>query len=302
MSTVEEKLIRWVRSQMVDLTEEGLAQRLELFHVVKGQGADRLHTLNLKEGDSYEEHAQELWDLAEHDASTRVSNRPEEYVVASFKDSEDPCSQYRILMRRFGSHTTDMMGADTEGPTETGIVAQQLRHTETLHRVLAGSVETLLARQQNECERLSRRNGELEQAHLKLIEIYAEAADKKAEREIAQAEALSRARRHEQLMGLVMTIGPAVVAQILGAKNPAGASAARDATMQEFFERLTPEEMTGALTALKPTNRLALVELFKSFGAAHEAEQQLKPEVFRDGISQKDQEEDNEEEQQAPRH
>ena len=298
MSTVEEKLIRWVRSQMIDLTEEGLAQRLELFHVVKGQGAERLDTIALKEGDSYEDHAQTIWDAAEHDASTRVSSQPQEYVVASFKDSEEPCSQYRIVMRRFGQHV-EMMGSDTEAPNENGIISQQLRHTETLHRVLAGSVETLLARQQNECERLSRRNTQLEEAHLKLIEIYAEANDRKAERELHQAEAQARARRHEQMMGLLMTIGPAVIAQIFKTKNPAGASAARDLSMQEFFERLTPGEMQGALQSLKPANQLALVELFKSFGAAHEEEQQQKPEMFRDGKQKEDAED---EDHQAPRH
>jgi len=297
MSAADEKLIRWVRARMLDLTEEGVPQRFELYHVVNGQGSERIETIQLKEGDDPEAHAQTLWDAAEHDASTRVSSRGERYIIASFKESDEPEAQYPILMRRL-SPVTELMGSDTEAPNETGIIQSQLRHTETLHRILAGSASTLFENLNQECRRMGERNQVLETQSLEIVRLYAESLDRKAERDLAQAEAQARARRNDQMMGMLMTLGPIIVAQIFGAKMPAAASSARDLGMQEFFERLEPEEMQGAIMALKPNNRMALIEMFKSYTQARSESQRNTPEIFRDGKQEKGEEgEEGEEEQ-----
>src|SRR3990172_103786 len=139
MSHPNNHLLEWVRSTLVDLTEAGSISRLELWHAIDGEGGEVLRPIRMEDREEDEDPdtlTQEIWDIAEHDATTRPLGSNQRYVLQAYRevDSRQPETTHPFLIN--GRAINQLLGGDTEPPTEKGLVASAIRQSSELHRMM----------------------------------------------------------------------------------------------------------------------------------------------------------------------
>lgn len=286
MALPDEHIVKWLNKQLKDLTERGLPERFELWHAVEGERGDKLDSYPVDDETEPSELAQEIWAKAEHDAGTH-SSPSQKYSVLMFRcddDSEHEGMHSFILQgRQFRSIT----GGATEPPTEKGLTAQLMRHSEGSARMMLGIAESTAGRLTRQNEEMSQRIDRMAGQNLDMFEKYQELLDRSAERALEQAKAEAKERRHEELMGMVMAMVPLVASKFLGAGAPSVAgqmaqSSTRDLSVQKLLKGLSVEETTKVFEALQPQNQMVMMELYQAYAEKERAEQERRPEVLRD--------------------
>lgn len=273
---------------MADITEEGLPHRFELFHTVDG-GAERLSILKLKEGADASDVAQQLFDDAMHDMSTR-DNHAQRYTVGLFRTEEQQTPEQQFPFRiqpRIGMNWT---GGDTEQPTEKGERAQLMRMQNEGHQIIMKMAESFGGRMAHEVERVSKLNRELEEKLAKRNEDFEDLQDRRLDRELARAEILQRTKFYGDMMQSLLPLVPHIASGVLGkfmggggkklagengGKNgheseaakamvPKNAEAAsREVVLKELFLNMDDQEKQGLLEALHPMHRMVLFTLMQ---------------------------------------
>ncbi len=273
-TTVDEKLVKWLTKFLSYQTENGRVCRIELMHTVDAEAAERCIALGIEEGAEITELAQEIWECADHDASTRGVGMPQRYVVRIFDTpvGEEHLAVYPFTIR--GRAALPYLGGDTESPNEKGITAQLMRTVENQNRLLVHNASAVSL----ELDRANARARLSEDRELETRRLHQDLLDRSAEREIDKARAVMRAKRTDELIGTGIALLPLLLTKLLqgtsllpGAQPaglPAGAvptQTPRDAAVEAFLRRLTPDEMKGVMVALKGVNQLTMIELFKTY-------------------------------------
>lgn len=265
MSAPDSKLTPWLRRYLRELREGGSVDRVEMYHTGESSPVERILVVSVADGVDADELGQELWDAAEQDASSRQEGRSERYTVGTFgADDRAPLAQFSFLV---ATGTPGIIGSN-DPATEKGERAQVLRHQENLHRMLLeqSTYFTNSMRQELDRERTARLA--LEKQQLETFVTMQELLDKKHERDMDTARETAKAQRHEQIMGLLMSAAPLLMAQFLGGKGMPGAGIARDEGIREFLKALKPEEINGIIKSLEPAHAMVLMELYKSYSVA----------------------------------
>ena len=290
MSSVNDNLVGWIRKQVADLTEDGVIDRFELWHVVDGESGERCQTISRPDGEDenfdVELLAQGIWDIAEHDSGTRTTGVPQRYVVWAFRAGagDEPCSTHPFILRGRGA-SPFMMGGDTEPPTEKGQIAAHLRHSENQHRMIMHFAESLSGRLSKELDSERQLRVTLQDKVVESYSVFQDLLDRKADRETEQARELSKARRHDEMMGMLMAFVPLIMAKLAGGKDGIGQilpkQGLRDHAIGKFMRELSQEEFMGILKSVSPAKQAALLEVYKSYREDDQKEELKKPAVFR---------------------
>ena len=279
MSAPGQNLVKWLTRMLADVTEAGSIGRFELIHKVEGEHAERLDVWR-SESDSPrspDELAQEIQDAAHRDAQSRVTGLPQRYVVYAFRaQSEEHESQHAFLVRP-GSHLS-RLGEDSEPPTEKGVIAHSMRHDESMHRLFITGGEVLIGRLSSELERERDARVKAEQLNWSVFEKYQALQDREHERRIAEAKELMKARRIDELMGVVTALIPIMATKLLGSGQPraaepqlGGAAAPevapdpKDLAVRHFFSCLSETEITSILGCISSSSQIALAQIHASF-------------------------------------
>lgn len=292
MTVFSQDLSRWLSKSADDLTGDGAVSHYELYHSNDGGvGAERLMRFPAAESpDGIDDLAQMIWDAAEGDAKTRVNGHPERYIVLSFRaEQPEHDSQHAFVLRDRG--TISMFG-DTDSPTPHGHLGQNMRHTEKLHQMLVSMTEVTTGKLMRDNAELVKRCERAEGQQLDMMETYQKLLDRSMERQLEQAEAMSKAKRKDEMTSFAMGLLPLLAAKFFAGDNSiagmlsqaGGASpgSLRDDAIGKFLKNLSPEEVQGVFTSLQGQNRAVLLELYKSYAEDDKKAQEAKPEIFRD--------------------
>lgn len=278
MRAPSETLVKWLTRMLADITEAGAISRFELIHKVEGENAERLDIWRC-DSDSPrnpDDLAQEVQDSAQRDAQARVTGLPQRYVLFAFRAQiEEYESQHAFLVRP-GSHLS-RMGEDSEPPTEKGVIAQSMRHGESMHRLFISGGDVLIGRLSSELDKERDARAKAEQLNWSFFEKYQTLLDREHERRVTEAKELMKARRVDELMGVVTALVPILATKLLG-NAPARAGEAaqlgsalqtapdpKDLAVRHFFSCLSETEITSILGSISSSSQVALAQIHSSF-------------------------------------
>lgn len=284
MSFVDVKLAKWLRDQAEDLTEEGPFTVMRLFHAMDGDPDGTLMKQYVLARGTLEqtEFAQDVWDLAEHEAGTHQSAQ-QRFVILMYRTVESDYEARYAFVMRGRSTFRNQMGDDSTPPTEVGTIGQLLRHDSEAHRMMMLQSGAMAERQELELARKTAQIEALENRHFKTLLLQEELMDRKMERELRQGIEESKAKRMDQAAGMVMSFLPLVFSQIAGSKGASpAASNARDMAVGNILKNLSKEEFFGIYNSLTPENQLLFGELYKSYRDQDAKEQAQKPSILQD--------------------
>lgn len=284
MSFVDGKLQKWLREAADDLTDQGPFTLLRLFHAIDGDPEGTLmQQYRLARGTLEQpEFAQQVWDLAEHEASTHQGAQ-QRFVILLYRTEEsDYEARYPFVMR--GRSTfRNQMGDDSTPPTEAGWQAQMLRHDSEAHRMMLLQSGAMAERQELELARKTAQIEALENRHMKTLLLQEELLDRKMERELRQGVEENKAKRMDQVAGMVMSFVPLLLGGLAGNKGSAAVSAnARDMAVGNILKGLSEQEFFGIYNSLSPENQLLFSELYKSYREQDARDQKQKPQILQD--------------------
>jgi hypothetical protein len=278
-ATPSPALIQWLTRFLSDLTEDGPITRFELLHTVEAEHTERLDVWQVDMQHPREPHdvAQEIVDAAERDVQSRISGQPQRYAVYAYRgDEELHESQHAFLLRPHFQATRH--GEDSEPPTEKGVIAHYMRHDENVHRLLMNANESLIGRLAQDLERERGARLKAEEFNWSMFERYQALLDKEHERRIHEAKELMKARRMDELMGVVTALipilatkligntpQPANAPQVVGAQPQAELVDPKDTAVRQFLGNLSEAEISSVLGCLSSSNQIALAELHRSF-------------------------------------
>lgn len=277
MSVATPKLVAWITKEARVVTEDGSLRELRLFFSAEGELRALLTTLpyDAEETDP-ESAAQELWDAAEHDASTHAEIVPRRYVVVGFRKDE-PFGQFSFQVVPGSSASMLMLGDSSESPTERGVTAQLMRQNETLHRLHVVGNGDIINRLAAENHRLNESLERTQNRQLDMYELLETLNERKHERELERSREERKTAQYEKLMSVLLTLGPALLAQVFQNRAPMLEKATRDDALLGFLGSLDEEELQGAFAALKPEHQIGLAEIYKSARASVQHKEKGEP-------------------------
>ena len=278
MSAPSQNLVKWLTRMLADITEAGAIGRFELIHKVEGEHAERLDIWRSDSDSprSPDDLAQEMQDAAQRDAQSRVSGLPQRYVVYAFRaQSEDHESQHAFLVRP-GSHVS-RLGEDSEPPNDKGVIASEHAPRRAGAPPAHHGGEVMIGRLSSELEKERDARQKAEQLNWSVFEKYQSLLDREHERRIAEAKELMKARRVDELMGVVTALVPILATKLLGsAPGRAGeqpqlgaavesAPDPKDLAVRHFFSCLSETEITSILGCISSSSQVALAQIHSSF-------------------------------------
>ena len=287
MSFPSDKLIKWIQARLTDIDstedENRAIVRFELFHTVDGEGGSRVHTISVTTPMNVQDTARDVWMMAEADSETRSDGTPQRYTVAAFNvQDREPAYQFPFLIRPNPLNSSRLLGQSTEPPTEKGVVANILRHNESLNRMLMLMTDATAGKLAAACNAKDERIADLESKMVDTFKLTQELLDKHQERELERAAAIQRAKRTDQLVGAAIAFAPALLGAIVGKINPAAKQTGRDEAFKALLGNMSEKEAMGVMGALEPANQAALMQIFQSFQADFQREEAAKPEILRE--------------------
>jgi hypothetical protein len=288
MNTLPNKQLQeWIRKRKADLTPDGVISRIELWHVIDGEGGEPLSTYLMEdrpEDEDPDDLTQEIWNEAEEDAATRPQGSFQRYAVRAFRgDASMPEENKAFLCS--GRAITSLIGSDSESASPRGLIAQERRQNDNLHAMvirmcegMAGHLERRTKEQNDEISSLYRERRALFDLEQKL-------KDREHERALEREEKQRSAERLDTLMtgGLTMlqTLGPLILGKLLSGPAPApgalsapipgqlhpraAAAMARDVSIRHVLESLEPDQLKVVIGTLKPEQQLAFMEIYGSY-------------------------------------
>lgn len=278
MTVADPTIIKWLNRQSADLTEEGAITLYELYHAVTGENPERLE--RFPASDDNEELSHSIWSIAEHDASTRTSGRVQRYLICAYRDKEnEPSSSHPFKVM---GKAVNILSDDSDPASEKGALGAVMSQNKALHNTLMQLTEATSGRLARDLEVERRKREALETRLMEQFEKIQSIEDRAHERELEKARELRSAQRHEQIMGMLVSVAPAMLSRIIGS-NSAGASMMRDESLGQFLKNISAEEMGAVMNALKTPNRIALLELYAAHRDKFEAEEKDKPKILREG-------------------
>lgn len=280
--TPQESLQKFIARQLLLVHESGGVTRLELYHAA-GDTSERLQMFPVVTGESTSEDlATDIFDVAVQDRNARASSQPERYGVAAFIDGdEQPVGQTIVSLEGTRPIASAITFDDTEPPNIKGVTGQLMRHNEQMMKVMLGLTEVTTGRLMSD---LTATRGQLDRMMSQAEEVRAlreEALDGKQTRELQGAQAIQKAKRIDQIGGMLVTMAPMVLASFFGGKGKPGAQAsAMEQAIKALLGNLNEKEITGIFSSLSQPNQMALMQLYKTFKDEVKLEDKGKPKIL----------------------
>lgn len=290
MSTVNAALLKWLREQGEDLTDTGLITHVKLFMAGLG-GSQELKMFRTAEGE-LPHVAQAVWDIAEREVATLPdTGGAQRFVVCTYRGDPDSEEEENPFEGRFpfviqskADDVDPVTGVNSVPATEAGLLQSLMRHTNEQQRINMLLQTSSLGRLENECQRLTEMNRMYENRHFQNLALQEDLSDRKMERELRRASEEMKAKRIDQVTGMVMTFVPLLMSGATGIKSSATVATTRDMGVGNMLKGLSQEEFYGIYNSLTPQNQLLFAELYKSYRDQNARDQEQKPEVLRDKV------------------
>ena len=284
MSQPDSKLVVWIRKQLAsDIEEDGGITRFELWHSMsESAGGSRLAVFDARQ--DADDLAAEAWEAAEQDAGTRISSVPNRYVIASFRrdNDRDVAGQWSFLIKGGSEASRVMSMGDTFPATNAGERAHIMHEMSKNFELMFNMSRFMAESGQAELSRERAFRMKTEDRALEMYSKLEELTDRQHQRNLETAREEAKAKRHEQLMAMLMTFAPVALSTMAKGMGFSGTGAVRDFGIGQILKGLKEKEVMGVIAALDPEHQAAFLELYKSYAESAEKEQKEKHPLLRD--------------------
>lgn len=287
-TTPDQRLLEFIRKFRIDLTPEGTITRLELYHSIEGSVGERLATFEMADRNDDEDPddlAQEVWDEAEEDASSRPTGSVERYVIQAFRgDTREPDEQKAFTIR--GRLVNALTGNSSEPPTEAGMRYADNRRTNDLHALVVRMCEATAGSMAVQLERERQENNRLRDIAFEAEKMRQSMLDRETEREIHREEAKAQQQQNQMLLGTLLQFAPVILGKLLAPPAPPGAALPlspapaatpapevtpsnvvldRDRTIADLLQSVTLPQMQEMLGSFTDEQKAKFLKAYTSF-------------------------------------
>lgn len=168
-----------------------------------------------------------------------------------------------------------------EPPNQKGIVAQQMRHNESIMRMFTTMVDSTTKTMRQQLAEANARVRNFESTQIEQIKVYAELYDQRAKQQMEEKKLLASEARKDEVAGVLMQGLPVLLNKFLGPKLAAaggipatGAPPAPlvaepnpvESMMQGFLSTITPEQLHALMNAgvFRQDQIFGFLEIFKA--------------------------------------
>lgn len=222
----------WHRTLRQYLQSDPPAVRFELRERTQ-EGSSNLHSFQVPEG--WED--AELWRIvgelvatAQDDTNSSETGRRSYFLLAFDAQGETLGRSQQIKFFADKNELDDTpAGGELEGANQKGLMAQLMRHTEGMVRIMQSTTQAQLAAMTQLNGQLLREKQEVEDRRLNMLVEMENLISERHKRELEEKRELSREKRLDELMGQLQRVVPALVARLLP-----GTSVGADATSRSL--------------------------------------------------------------------
>ncbi len=268
MSAPSNDLIKFVNKILTEVEQEAGVARVELFHTIEGEGADRITTLKNLSESTAEMLTEAVWDAAEGDAKTRTAGMIQRYAVHAFSGAEDSdgMPEHTFAFTLTGGLRDGMFDADSEPATPAGRLKQDMRHTENLHRMLIQQTEYTAGRLARDYDFERKARLESENRYVEVAKLHQDLLDRQHERDMSRAKEVQSAQRTDQVLGLLMSMAPLILMKFMPQLSPpSGGAGSAPAGSLPGIPMGEPEQQSGMGSILSGNPRsIALGQILLS--------------------------------------
>lgn len=256
----------WHRTIRTHLMAENRAVRFELRERTQ-DGSANLHPFTIPE----EWEDEMLWRIvgelvatAQDDCNSSETGRRSYFVLAYDAQGETLGRSQQIRFFADKNQLDDTpAGGELESANPKGLLAQLMRHTEGMVRIMQATTQSQLAAMTQLNAQLLKEKQEVEDRRLNMLVEMEQLISERHKRDLEEKREAARERRLDELMGQLQRVTPALVARLLP-----GTTVATDATTKSLANAIKglveglPEHKVGQLMeVLGQEKGAALIEL-----------------------------------------
>ena len=241
----------------------GRLRKLVVAHIVKGNKlGDEIRAVTVPDAPDEEWAQATATKIVDHAAGEAVALRSgvQRYAVQALFEGDD--KPHGRLVFTVTGPTEDDDAIDTEGPDETGVLAQSMTQTRFFAEIHSRSATYRERSLTEENQQLRRENGELREHIVKGFKMQEELATQKHQRELEAIRETANQKRLDRAADSLELMVPFAVNHIAGRKLlPEKAPEAL--IIKQLAEKMTPEMFAQVTAILGPELGAALFHLMQ---------------------------------------
>ncbi len=223
---------------------------IEICHARGG----RVEMVRHEEGESSDDFATRIFDIASEDASGGDGEGPQKYWLLLRRHGDSQSEARKPIT--VDPHRESVKSSDS--PDEMGLTSQAMRHQEVNMKVLLSKVVEGMGVIQRENERLQAFQIEQDRMRSEQMVLQRTLANDVANQRVREAELFQQAERDKWLMRQVEILLPVGISKLFGG----GVNWAEEGNiLLELVKTLSPEQMGAIVSVLDPPSRIMLQEL-----------------------------------------
>jgi hypothetical protein len=166
----------------------------------------------------------------------------------------------------------DASSITSERADAGGFAAQAMKHNEVIMRIALSGFEATQRANLGTIHALARRNEQMEEKHIVLIQLTEDLLSQRAERELAQLAVVNKERRLDATFDKFALLLPAVANKLMG-KNvlPASTTPAEEQIVA-FMESMTPQQFEAMTKVFRPEQQVAMMSMYETARERREAQ------------------------------
>lgn len=260
------KLEQWARRQIYGRRGEGVCDRMVLKHLSLGKSTGQEVQTFYLEARLVEKAFSDLIDqimASAHEDASGIGGTQRYVLTAYFKDDDDAKS--RLVFRAKGDEgDEDDDPIDSEPPTRSGLVAQQMRHNEVILRSSHFMMGQTLTALQRDNEALREENHKLREERREYIEHYEELLSQRHERDLKTKEHEFMLQAKGDAWNKITLIAPALVNKMLGKKLLPEKTTPEAMAFKSLVDSITPEQMQSLQSVFTPDQVISFLQLYEA--------------------------------------
>lgn len=265
------KFERWLRQQiLIEDEEKGRCKKIVVRHVVSNKMGSELITVPVPRKDLDQAWFDETMATVENAVMDDAEGLGgvQTYVVLPYHANTASKPSSRFTIREATASVDDPEEMDSEPATGKGMLAQMMRHTEAATRLSMmsmGQIVTTLRHANAKQAELIEKLVEEKMANLEMME---DLKSQRLEREILTKREESKDRIKAEIMDKMSTLVPVLVNRIAGKPLLPGKSTPMEGMIKGLIESIEPSQLESLQGVLKPTQLVALMEIFQTLQPA----------------------------------
>lgn len=266
---IEQQIVGWLRSHVffADKDLHGDCNKITLRHLnIERKPQGDVQTFQVRAGEEDDNllpvlHA--ICDAAQKDAND-LSAGIQTYALYAFFPKDLSYSPRKLFRVNSADAEIERDIAPSEPPTEKGLVAQTMRHMESIMKTSAVSLGYLVNSQQAEIRRLAEMNEKFSQQQIDFMVLLQDTMDHSHQRRLAEKETEVGIAIKESAISKLEALIPVIINRLAG-QEVLPTEDRSFMLMGTLLENMTADQQRTLLTTLSDPQRIALSEILSEY-------------------------------------